>query len=112
MLFHASTGTAATSQVAVYDLESHTRTDLFHGTMPLFTTTGHLIFWRDGSLWAVPFDPDNLESGTNPTVVVAGVARYLATAGGYTVSVSGNLAYRPAEASTLGWVDRSIGRAR
>ena len=81
VLFHASTGTAATSQVALFDLESRERTNLFHGTTPFFTTTGHLRFSRDGSLWAVPFDPDSLESGTNPTVVVEGVARHLAVSG-------------------------------
>ena len=106
VLFHASTGSAATSHVAVYDLESGKRTNLIQGTTPSFASTGHLIFWRDGSLWAVPFDPDSLVVGSNPTVVVEGVARHLATAAGYAISDSGTLAYRLAETQTLGWVNR------
>ena len=45
-------------RVAVYDLEAAQRIDLTSGTSPTFAPTGHLIFWRDNSLWAVRFDPE------------------------------------------------------
>ena len=106
---HAGSGTG-TGQVAVYDFETTQRTNLLPGTTPRFATTGHLIFWREGSLWAVPFDPDRLEVEGTPVVVVDGVASFSgAEAGAYGLAETGTLVYRPGDATptrTLGWVNR------
>ena len=106
---HAGAGTG-TGQVAVYEFETGQRTNLLPGTTPQFATTGHLIFWREGSLWAVPFDPDRLAVEGAPVVVVDGVASFTAVeAGAYTLAENGTLVYLPGDATptrTLGWVNR------
>ena len=94
--------------VAVYDFETGEGTDLIPGTSPMFVPSGHLVFWRDGSLWAVPFDPDRLEVRGDPVLVVDGVQSFSSGVAAYTVADNGTLVYLPAEAttSTVGWVNR------
>jgi serine/threonine-protein kinase len=103
-----TTWNGAEGQVAVHDVETAIRTNLFTGTTPRYATSGHLIFWRDSSLWAVPFDADRLEVLGDPQVVVEGVASYTqADVGAYSVSTDGTLAYLPgSDGRTLVWVDR------
>ena len=86
------------------------RTPLLSGAFPQFATSGHLVFWREGSLWAVPFDPDALEVQGDPIPVVERIA---VAAGGlisYGLSVDGTLAYTrggtTAGDTVLVWVDR------
>ena len=76
VLFNTWGGAEGTTQVAVYDLETDKQTNLLPGTTPKFAATGHLTFWRDGSLWAVPFDPDRLAVLGEPVIVVEGVASF------------------------------------
>ena len=113
MLFYAWSGSEATGQIAVYDFETEQRTNLLPGTTPRFATTGHLIFWRAGSLWAVPFDPDRLEVQGDPVPVVEGVSLASPAVGfaSYTLASNGTLVYLPepgdaGATSALGWVDR------
>ena len=109
VLFYTMTGNAPTSQVAVYDFETGRRENLFPGTSPTFIASGHLIFWRDGALWAVPFDPNRLEVRGDPVLAVDGVASNAAYAGLYSVAANGTLFYQPSNvtsANTLGWVNR------
>jgi serine/threonine protein kinase/WD40 repeat protein len=84
-----------------------------------YVPTGHLLFAREGSLYAAPFDADRLRV-TGPEVrVLSGVAhsiyvgwRYLETgAAQFSVSKKGALAYAPGSVAperrrTLVWVDR------
>ena len=112
MLFYALNSAAGgEGQIAAYNLGTSERTDLFPGTTPRFLPTGHLVFWRDGALWAVPFDPDHLAVGGQPVAVLEGVASLGgADTGAYAVADDGTLAYLPAETETttsLGWVDRN-----
>jgi serine/threonine-protein kinase len=59
-----------------------------------YVSTGHLIFTRDGTLFAVPFDPDRLEVSGRPEVVTEGVAADpLTGAAGFALSRNGTLAY-------------------
>ena len=111
VLFSTAIGGGLTGQVAVYDFETGQRTNLLPGTSPRFATTGHLIFWREGSLWAVPFDPDRLAVEGAPVVVVDGVATTVRSAnfGAYTLADNGTLVYLPGDVTptrTLGWVNR------
>jgi len=94
--------------VAVYDFAKDERTDLIPGTSPMFVPSGHLVFWRDGSLWAVPFDPDRLKVRGDPVLVVDGVQSFSSGVAAYTVADNGTLVYLPVDAttSTLGWVSR------
>ena len=40
---------------------------LVRGTDGAVTVSGHLVFGRDASLWAVPFDPERLTVSGGPT---------------------------------------------
>lgn len=80
-----------------------------------YVPTGHIVFMRNGSLWAVPFDISRLEL-TGPAVPVV---NNIQTTGGtgntaYTFSDNGMLVYLPGEDLAadfitglgLAWVDR------
>jgi Tol biopolymer transport system component len=69
-------------------------------------TTGHLLLFRDGNLFAQRFDERRLQLSGTPEQIVEGVHSYM---DGATVTVSHNgvLAYLPASAdSRLSWFDR------
>ena len=73
--------------------------------------TGHLVFVRGGSLWAVPFDPDRLDIVGNPAPVLEGVRVEATGAANYTVADDGTLVYLSGDVaaageSTLVLVDR------
>ena len=82
------------------------------GTHPRYSPSGHLVFARDGRLFAVRFDPDRLEVSGKPFAVLEGVlmSRNSGVAN-FDVSASGDLVYIPGVAEggarTLDWVDRS-----
>ncbi len=112
VLFWIATGDPDTSQVAVYAFDTGERQTLVPGTSPQFAASGHLVFWRDESLWAVPFDPDRLEVRGNPVPVVQGVRAGTFGVAGYAVGTDGMLAYQPADEDiadqrSLVWVDRN-----
>jgi len=79
--------------------------------LPTSGKTGHLIFVNKGTLFAVPFDPDRLETHGTPVPILDDVL-YQATSGGaqFDVSENGTLVYRKgspgaASGSALTWVD-------
>ncbi len=89
-------GQVGTGQVGVYDFDTGERRTLLPGTDPGFAASGHLVFWREGALWAVRFDPDLLEVSGTPVVVVQEVgADYMGDAW-FSLSGEGTLAYLPA----------------
>ena len=102
----------AEPQVAVYDIEAAELTRLLPGRSPKFASSGHIIFWRDGSLWAVPFDPDRLQLTGDPLPVVENVQAPSLSAASYDVGGSvGSLLYVSTDTelrATAGlvWVDR------
>src|SRR5262249_37662795 len=50
------------SQVAVIDLDKHTTRMLVqNGSTPVYTSSGHLIYYRSGTLFAAPFDAAKLQ---------------------------------------------------
>jgi serine/threonine protein kinase len=70
---------------------------------------GRLLFMREGSLLAQPFDERRLEPVGEPILFAEHVASFLLS-GAYSASFSGVLAYRPAKTgpglSELTWFDR------
>ncbi len=82
------------------------------GNTGRFVPTGHLIYYRAGTLLAVPFDPVRLEvTGGTPETVVEGIAQSTGLIGAeYCFSEAGSLAYIPANPRQfecrLVWVDR------
>lgn len=88
-----------------------------------YVPTGHIVFMRTGSLWAVPFNMKQLKT-TGPEVpVINGVETHINSGiAGYTVSDNGLLVYLPGTviAGTMGglqefglvWVDRQGNESR
>ncbi len=91
-----------------------------------YVSTGHLIYVRQGTLFAVPFDPGRLLTSGNPFPVADGIRQATnlglggVNAGGigastgaahFAVSQDGLFAYVPQDAAaaavrTLSWIDR------
>lgn len=101
-------------EIVAYNPVDRTMTPLVRGRSPQMTSTGHLVFFRDGSLWAVRMkdaftvvgDPQPMEAGvaSNPSAAY-GVAHYA-------ISRTGHLAFVPAAvppAHRLVWVSRDRG---
>jgi serine/threonine-protein kinase len=84
------------------------------GTQPMYVPTGHLVFARQGTLFATPFSLDRLETTASPASIIEGVmsggtlvgggsAQFAFSEGGMLVYISGVAEF---ENSTLTWVDR------
>ena len=84
-----------TSEVAVLPRESNEPRVLLEGTTPQLTASGHLVYQREGGLWAVPFDSDRLELKGTPVPVVEGVQVTGNTAAQFALSHEGTLVYVP-----------------
>ncbi len=70
---------------------------------------GHLVFLREGTLMAQPFDPVKMELSGEPTAIAEGVDSFgRATYGLFSVSDTGTLVYRGSAVSrmALTWFDR------
>jgi len=82
------------------------------GSMARYVASGHLVFARGGTLFAVPFDPDKLTTQGSPQSIVQGIAGDETTgAVHFAVAADGTLAYVPgstiANMRRLVWADRS-----
>ena len=78
---------------------------LFPGTSPLYVSTGHIVYERDGTLYAVVFDLKSQSPVGDPVALVNNVRNDPAQ---YAVSNSGALIYVPRSDSpdgVLTWVD-------
>ena len=112
LLFYVYAGAGNESQVAVYDADTGQRRTLLTGTSPQFGSSGHLVFWSEGSLWAVPFDADRLEVRGVPRSIEQDVAADRRGLAEYALGKDGTLLYRPAGSEAEGarntfvWVDR------
>jgi len=90
-------------EVVAQTLATKTRkTVLRNATDARYVASGHLVFLREGRLFAVPFDPDRLEVTGNEVPVLQTVAQALTGssadttgAGQYAISSSGHLAWVP-----------------
>ena len=79
--------------------------------MARYAPTGHLVFARAGSLFAVTFDPETLAVGDVPVPVLQGVSGDATTgASHFDISPTGTLAFLPASGNQAltrpAWVDR------
>jgi Tol biopolymer transport system component len=106
---------AREGRIALYSLANgETRILVEAAYNARYVPSGHLVFMRTGSLWAVPFDLDNLEV-TGPEVpVVMGVETDGGRGGAsYSISNDGLLVYLPGPdvgssgtiANSLVWLD-------
>ena len=116
VLFGIFTGrsvAAGSSQLAVLALGTGEVSRLgLAGISPRYVVTGHLVYVAlDGSLRAVPFDPDQLTVTGNPVTLVDGVLVKNLGAANVSISDAGRLVYMTSASgvgvrSSLVWVDR------
>jgi Tol biopolymer transport system component len=113
ILFNIRTaGSWDDARIAVLNLRTgEQRVLLEGGSSPRYVPTGHLIYARAGSLFAVPFDPERLQLKGTPSPVLEGVSWYAAAGfADYSFSNSGELVYVPGTAGdqnmAMLWVDR------
>jgi eukaryotic-like serine/threonine-protein kinase len=101
------------ASIAVFATDTGQRKVLVEGGLyPRYSPSGHVVYGRNGTLFAVPFDPDRLEVTGQPSAVLEGVMMSRNTGvANFDISGSGDLLYVPGKADggarTLYWVDRS-----
>lgn len=111
LLFASITGSSrGASHIEALSVPTgHRRVIVESGTFPLYLSSGHLVFFRDGALLGAPFDVDRLEV-TGPVVrVLENLAvGTIMDAPLAALSNAGSLMYAPSDAGTtrLVWVSR------
>jgi len=100
------------ARIDAFDLATKKRKPIVQGgTNPRYSPSGHIVYARAGSLFAVPFDTARLEATGMPVRVLDGVLMSINIGSAYfDISPAGDLAYAagPKENGerTLQWVDR------
>ena len=101
------------ARIDLWDLNTRERKTLIAGgTSAVYSPSGHIVYAREGKLFAVPFDLNRREVTGSPMEVLDGVMMSGNTgAAHFSLSERGDLAYVPGTAEgghrTLVWVDRS-----
>jgi serine/threonine-protein kinase len=101
------------ARIDLWDLETGAKKTLVAGgTSAVYSPSGHIVYARDGKLFAVPFDAARREVTGTPFEVLDGVMMSRNTgAAHFSISSRGDLVYVPGGAEggrrTLVWVDRS-----
>ena len=112
IIFASNTRTWETSQIVAQDLTTGERRTLVSGgTSPLLARSGHLLFYRESTIFAHAFDERTLTvSGSAvPMIQKAGYASFSGAAN-FSVSESGTIVYIEGvgdDALALTWVDRT-----
>ena len=96
---------SGTTKIVAHSLAMGKQKDLIEGAAPQYVPTGHLVFLRQSSLWAAPFDVNRLEVAGQAVRLVEGVLDRPA------IGRNGTLAYLSGvlPRSKLVWVDRRGG---
>ena len=111
LLFASANISGTGARIMLRSLNSGEERFLLDGDSPQITSSGHLLFNRDGILWATAFDLKKLVTVGKPVPVVEGVRVANRTAQ-YSVSTNGILTYWSGDAaiideSAIVWVDRN-----
>jgi eukaryotic-like serine/threonine-protein kinase len=114
VLFTSRNGPSFDSaRIEVLDLRTGEQRVLIEGGSDArYSPSGHLIYARAGTLFAVPFDVDRLEVKGTPVSVLEGVSWIpLIGSADFALSNSGTLVYLPSngqeEITSMAWVDRN-----
>ncbi|HXV60474.1 MAG TPA: winged helix-turn-helix domain-containing protein, partial [Vicinamibacteria bacterium] len=84
------------ASVAVVDLESRdTKILIEGGTCGRYSPSGHIVYWREGSLYAVPFDQDWLRVTGPPRPVQENVMAPPYAAAPFAIARNGTLVFAP-----------------
>jgi hypothetical protein len=100
VLFSSLTAELGTERIEAVSIDSHKRRVVVqHAITPIWSPTGHLLFGRDGAVWAVPFDPGTASvRGTAVPVILSGVVgTFLSGSLALQLSSTGTLVFMPAE---------------
>ncbi len=111
LMFVRSTGDEQGNQIYVAELDSKQRKLVTHSdSQAVYVAPGFLLFVRDGTLMAQPFDADKLATTGEPQAVAEHVAWFSGTQHGmFAASQTGTLLYQQGAgsgASRLAWVGR------
>ena len=106
LLFAASSGDQRRIEALVV-ASGERRTVLEGGALPLYATSGHLVFVRGGVLLAAPFDPNRLEVIGTAAQAIEKLPSQLQGIPSIDISASGTVIYAPTAAvSRLVFVSR------
>jgi serine/threonine-protein kinase len=107
-------GTRSATHIEAVSADSGERhTVVESGTTPLYTPSGHLVFFRDAALLAMPFDLERREPSGPAVRAVNSVYATTFGAAMFGVSTAGSLIYMGRSAATqLVWVSRENGAER
>jgi serine/threonine-protein kinase len=100
VLFTSLTTETGAERIEAVPLDGGRRSVVIeHAMAPVWSPTGHLLFGRDGAVWAVPFDPGSAKvRGAAVPVIPAGVVGTKLLGGlGFQVSSTGTLVFMPAD---------------
>ena len=104
------------SQVVLVSLEAGESEPLMAGSFARWSPSGHVVYWREGALWAVPFDLGQRRLRGTAIPVVENVESHFQGLAQFALSATGTLAYRPGSmvggfsdqgVGTVVWVDRT-----
>jgi len=88
------------AHVAVQSLASGQRTTLTEGSDVRYLTTGHLVYWLRGTLYAMPFDVGRLQQAGTAVPIVQGINRTEGSpVANFSISDTGSLIYIPGPAN-------------
>jgi Tol biopolymer transport system component len=97
LLFAASAGDQRRIESLVL-ATGERRTVIEGGALPLYATSGHLVFVRNGELLAAPFDPDRLEVVGSAAQAIEKLPAQLQGIPSIDISASGTVIYAPTAA--------------
>ncbi len=103
---HTENARFAEATIEVLDLETGERKELIQGgTYPRWADSGHLLYAREGTLYAVPMDPVSLELQGTPGPVIESLTTNEGAYGTahYSVSDTGKLVYMQGAASAAAY---------
>ena len=83
---------------------------LVQGSSPRYASTGHMVFVREGAVWAAPFDLDRGVVDGSPAPVLEDVEIFGGGVARLSLAANGTLVYAPGSGAagerSLVWVDR------
>jgi serine/threonine-protein kinase len=95
--------------IALFDDSGYRR--LIQGSSPRYASTGHILFVRDGVVWAAAFDVERGAVAGNPAPVLEDVEIFGGSVARLGLATTGTLVYLPGAGAvgqrTLVWVDRT-----
>ena len=100
VLFSSLTTDTGAERIEAVSVDGQKRTVVIeHARAPVWSPTGHLLFGRDGAVWAVPFDEISATtSGATVPVIPAGIVCTVGSGSlGFQLSSTGALVFVPAD---------------